>query len=74
MIVFLMIQSGDKFAYVTTAQLSWHMQNCNLWLDHNFLSKSNMSFYKIWIVIPWYVGDDLKNWIQCYPEPIFDLF
>ena len=26
----LMIQSGHKFAHVTTAQLSWHVQNWDL--------------------------------------------
>ena len=32
-ITILIIQSGYKFAHVTTAQLSWHVQNCDLiWL------------------------------------------
>ena len=30
LIMILMIQSGYKFAHVTTAQLLWHVQNCDL--------------------------------------------
>ena len=26
----VMIQSGHNFAHVTTAELSWHVQNCDL--------------------------------------------
>ena len=26
----MMIQSGQNFAHATTAQLSWHVQNCDL--------------------------------------------
>ena len=29
-IVIVMIQLGHKFAHVTTAKLSWHVQNCDL--------------------------------------------
>ena len=29
-ILFLMIQSGHDFAHAMTAELSWHVQNCNL--------------------------------------------
>ena len=30
LIMILMIQSGNKFANAMTAELSWHMQNCDL--------------------------------------------
>ena len=29
-IMILIIQSGHNFAHVTTAQLLWHVQNCDL--------------------------------------------
>ena len=33
LIIFLMIRSGHNFAHVTTAELSWHVQNCDMtWL------------------------------------------
>ena len=30
LILILMIQSTDNFAHVMTAELSWHVQNCQL--------------------------------------------
>ena len=29
-IIILMVQSAHNFAHVTTAELSWHVQNCDL--------------------------------------------
>ena len=39
----LMIQSGHKFAHVTTAQLSWHVQNCDL-VSYLFIKQKQHDF------------------------------
>ena len=41
-----MIQSGHKFAHITTAQLSWYVQIYDL-----VSNKSNMILFKIYIMI-----------------------
>ena len=40
----LMIQSGHKLAHVTTAELSWHVQNCDIiwWLLFSHNSNTNL--------------------------------
>ena len=44
----LIIQTVHKFAHVTTAELSWHVQNCDLiwWLFSNFHSEEDIFFTK----------------------------
>ena len=44
-----MIQLGHNFAYVTTAQLSWHVQKWDLF--GSLLLKLEQFFYKISIII-----------------------
>ena len=61
-----MVQCGHKFARVTTAELSWHVQNCDL-IKHYFSNKSNMNFYKNWIFF-------LKNPFQNGPQALHSLF
>ena len=47
-LVMQLIQSGNKFALVTTAQLSWHVQNCDLIWSLIFFY-GNPKFSKIWV-------------------------
>ena len=44
-----MNQSGHKFAHVRTAQLSWHVQICDLILALFFTEERNVSFKKFWL-------------------------
>ena len=39
------IQSGHKFAHATTAQLSWHVQNCDLILQLFFITEQQVSLW-----------------------------
>ena len=47
-----MIKSGQNFANATTAQLSWHQQNCNLIrsLSWKYEARSNNYSQKISII------------------------
>ena len=44
--VILIIQSGHNFAHVTTAVLSWHVQNCDLMGSVIFEVKATWSFQR----------------------------
>ena len=45
-VIFLLtIQSGHKFAHVTTAQLSWHVQNCELIRPIYFVYEEDFFFF-----------------------------
>ena len=50
LILILMIQSGHKFADVTTAKLSWHLQICDLISLLFSMEKQKLYLYKIWIL------------------------
>ena len=71
-ILILIMQSGHKFAHVTTAQLPWHVQKCDLiWLL--CWSKINMNFGKIWIMSSWTLCE-MGPWEEFYqlfsgPQP-----
>ena len=54
----LIIQSGHYFAHVMTAQLSWHVQNCDL-IGLLFLSNSKVIFFQVLdykVINTWWFG------------------
>ena len=58
----IMFQSGYNFTHAMIAQLSWHVQNCDLiWLF--FLPKSNMLFYEFWVISSWTLCE-MVPWCQ----------
>ena len=50
LIVIQMIKSSHKFAHVTTAELSWHVQNCVLIWTSFVKQGQHDFFFKIWII------------------------
>ena len=70
-ILTITIQSGHKFAYVTTAQLSWHVQTCDLirwlvskWKQHEFLWDLGFELITFCKMGPrsWGNVDDMTGW------------
>ena len=76
-IFILMMQPGHEFAHVTTALLSWHVQNHDM-IRSLFFTKSNTIFSKIWIMSllivcdmgPWIMQIPPDNPVTIYPHAI----
>ena len=49
-IMIIIIQWGHKFARVTTAKLSWHVQNCDLIWFYCLDKENVIFFYEIWVM------------------------
>ena len=49
-ILFQMIRSCHNLAHVTTAELSWHVQNCDMIWSSFFFTLEQHIFYKLWIM------------------------
>ena len=66
-IVILMIRPRHNFAHVTAAQLSCHMQNCEL------IEEQRIFFYNIWnmnLFVLWANGYPRIQYIPCIVHPI----
>ena len=62
--LFVMIKSSQNFAHVTTAQLSWLVQNSYL-IRSKFLAWAKRIFFKIWIISLWTV-----DWNEFLSDPM----
>ena len=66
----MMTQSGHNFAHVMTAQLSWHVQNCDLIGSMQTKLKYKLNkkkFRKISVMSSWSVCEMWGSYIACLP-------
>ena len=61
-----MIQSGHNFAHAMTAQLSWHVQNCDLigWLESKLWQKKFAQKFRYELINIWWNGCLICQTIQ----------
>ena len=56
-----MLLVGHNFAHVTTAELSWHVLNCDL-IRAIFVREEQLDFlFKIWIMSSW-------TFVEIFPD------